>query len=462
MSTKHNCPACSAPFTVYSSLSHYCVCTKCKSLLYKNKSGWVKDAGAKNIYSEKIASAFWIGDTVTVKGDSYTVISMVGCKGNYFEWDEEDGKYLGADNYRFIELGLQDARGFLITMIEDVDGFTISQRVIPPRSCIPEETSKGDIAFFELKGSGRKLEQGNYKPTSFVGEFSYKPDIEETTYYADIMPNEGSKRGLISVEWQFNERVPHSVDFFEDTPHNFKGLDALLKDEVILERAKPLVWAKHSVFLFFGLATAFLIMAAIMKVSGDDSIITETFSYSLYEGFQKDSAVTQEVVLEDVGAMYELTLKNAPGSSADQNLDVAVDLIDANNKIVNSFETDFFIESGYDDEGTWTESESDAKLMLRLDQAGTYRFLITYANTSAYTNSISGNLEVSLNKTHVLRYYIFGFVICALLGFICMQLEAWYMYKYFKKSAGFFATENAKVFWAIAGIFIIVLLFSYL
>lgn len=462
MSTTHNCPDCSAPFTVHSQLSHYYVCAKCKVLLHKTKGNWIKEATAKSVYNDKIASALKLEDKVKIKGVDYKVVSLVGYKGNYFEWDEEDGKSLGADYYRFIELGLQDAKGFLITMIEDVDGFTVSQRVIPPRSCIPEETSKGDIAFFDLKGSGRKLEKGNYKPTSFVGEFSYKPDVEETTYYADIRTNEPNRKGIISVEWQFNERVLHSVDFFEDTPHEFKGKDALIKNELMFERAKPLVWAKNSVFLFFGLATAFLIMAAIMKVSGDDSIITETFSYSLYEGFQKDSAVTQEVVLEDVGAMYELTLKNAPGSSADQNLDVAVDLIDANNKIVNSFETDFFIESGYDDEGTWTESESDAKLMLRLDQAGTYRFLITYANTSAYTNSISGNLEVSLNKTHVLRYYIFGFVICALLGFICMQLEAWYMYKYFKKSAGFFSTENAQTFWGFVVVGIIVLVFSFL
>lgn len=462
MSTTHNCPDCSAPFTVHSLLSHYYVCTKCKSLLQKNKGGWAKDATANGVYIEKIASAFWIGDSINIKGGDYTIISLAGYKGNYFEWDEDDGKYLGADNYRFIEVGLQDAKGFFATMIEDVDGFTISQRVIPPRSCIPEETSKGDVAFFELKGSGKKLEQGNYKPTSFVGEFSYKPDVEETTYYADIRTNEPNRKGIISVEWQLNNRVPHSVEFFEDTPQEFGGLGAVIKDEVMLERAKPLVWAKNSVFLFFALAMAFLVMAAIMKVSSENLIFKETFSYGLYEGFRKDSVVTQEFELGDVGAMYELKLTNAPGTSADQTLDVVIDVVDANNKIVNSFDTDFFIETGYDDEGAWTESEKEATLLLRLDQGGVYRLLITCANTSIANNSISGNLDVKLNKTHVLRYYIFGFGICLLLGFICMQLEAWYMYKYFKKSVGFFSTEHAQVFWGVVGVIIIILLFSYL
>ncbi|MDL5046640.1 hypothetical protein QQ054_11415 [Oscillatoria amoena NRMC-F 0135] len=207
---------------------------------------------------------------------------------------------------------------------------------------------------------------------------------------------------------------------------------------------------------------AFLVMAAIMKVSSENLIFKETFSYGLYEGFRKDSVVTQEFELGDVGAMYELKLTNAPGTSDDQTLDVVIDVVDANNKIVNSFDTDFFIETGYDDEGAWTESEKEATLLLRLDQGGVYRLLITYANTSIANNSISGNLDVKLNKTHVLRYYIFGFGICLLLGFICMQLEAWYMYKYFKKSVGFFATENARVFWMIVGIFIIVIFFSYL
>ncbi len=461
MSTTHNCPACLAPFTVHSPLSHYYVCTKCKLLLHKTKKDdWEKDTTAKSVYTDKIASAFWIGDTVKVKGVDYTLVSMAGYKGNYFEWDEDDGTYRGADHYRFIEVRLQDDKGFFVSMIEDEEGFAISQRVIPPRSCIPEETSKGDVAFFELKGNGSKLEQGNYKPTSFIGEFSYKPDIDETTYYADILPNEGSKHGKLSVEWQLENKIPHSVDFFEDISYKFSNTASLIQNEAILARAKPLIWAKHSVFLFWGLAMAFLIMAAIMKVAGENFIFKEKFSYGLYDGFQKDSVVSDEIVLEDVGAMYELLIENAPGSSADQSLDVSIDVIDASNRIVNSFDTDFFIESGYDDEGAWTESEKEAKLMLRLNQAGTYRLLITCTNISAYNNSISGDLKVTLNKTHVLRYYMFGFGICALLGFVCLQLEAWYMYKYFKKSVGFFATEYAQVFWGIVGLIIIAIIFT--
>lgn len=462
MSTTHNCPDCSAPFTVYSQLSHYYVCTKCKSLLHKNNGNWAKDATANGVYIEKIASAFWIGDNINIKGVDYTIISLAGCKGNYFEWDEDDGKYLGADNYRFIEVGLQDAKGFFATMIEDVDGFTISQPVIPPRSCIPEETSKGDIAFFDLEGKGRKLEQGNYKPTSFVGEFSYKPDVEETTYYADIRTNEPNRKGIISVEWQFDNRVVHSVEFFEDTPHEFNSQSTVIKNETLLDRTKPLVWIKNSVFLFFGLAAAFLVMAMVMGLSDENSVFNESFRYSLYEDNQKDSSVSQEFVLEDDGSIYELQFDNAPSTSADQNLEVAIDVMDVNNKIVNSFEADFFVESGFDDEGPWTESESEAKLMMRLDQGGTYKFLITYTNTSTANNSISGSFRVNFYKTYVLRYYVTGFGICLLLGFICMQLEAWYMFKYFKKSVGFFATEEAKKFWGVVAFIVILILFSSL
>lgn len=87
-------------------------------------------------------------------------------------------------------------------------------------------------------------------------------------------------------------------------------------------------------------------------------------------------------------------------------------------RIVNTIEASFFSESGYDDEGSWSESTLSDYFYFRADETAEYEVTAVVAAKSLSNETRSGVLQITVSPAVLSRYFIAMFLVFALIALV--------------------------------------------
>jgi ribosomal protein L37AE/L43A len=419
------CNNCGTPFQLNNPDTKILSCKSCNSI-----NAIEKDKVSLIDYINSAPAGLWkleLGISGVVKDKAYTIVGHAVYQGVSYEWEDEDKSY-DKTNWKYHEWVLSSENGELLYLIEDQEGYSFSKNYIP-KTTFKATVKKSNLNFFQSEkyndsnlnfnashieyASGesfRIIEKGKYSLVGLEGEFSYIPELNEQLLSFEY--NNGK-----SIEWRtLLDETPLEVEFFnsyrvdvEKLAYIFNFQDEIKKFEKIRERRKA--FFKLAIFPY---ATSLIcIILAIFCMQTGTTIYTKDVPLS---SINEDGLILQSWEFNELGNIYEITLKaNMPDNTESW---VGAELLDNENMPINAFEGDFWRESGYDDEGKWSESALSTSKLFKLTKAGRYSLrLFAEGNPSNMSGINDGNVKVSLVKNVLIaRFFVVSAILALTLG----------------------------------------------
>ncbi len=396
--TALSCPNCSSSLSPRED-SQALVCAACGSVLDLTKAVGQK-CDTMNFGANPPLSFLRLGLEGTIFGKRVQIIGRIRYRCTMKEWDEEDNCYTrGTWVYDEWQLVTED-KGYIF-IEEDSEGYRLFQKFTPNLSQMPEEEAEF-IALEQSVGRLRVMERGTASVNFFEGEFTWVPKSGDSSRYVDI----GTDNPLYAIEWRLergsSDKV-EEVEFYRGrTSNRIELLECFGQkaelEKAVAERRSDLeykVWG----WSYFALSLFLLVMA--WNTRGDGTRIFEK-SISLNE-IPAEGRLVGPIELKQVNTVYNLNLVSSiPTNSAAWG---AVELLDSDYASINAVEGDFWSETGYDDEGSWAESDLSSNYYFRLEKPGTYyaRFFVEKETASTGTLSLRVYEGVLLS-----RYFLVG------------------------------------------------------
>ncbi len=346
------CKSCGSTLHQYNPNSETIICEHCGT----NST----DTNARNIAAKKSNSAYQAPENPilqlykTFKYDAMTwqIIGCISYVGYVREWDSEDDVW-ESNPWKYNSWWVINEAREIAWIIHDSTGYKWSRKTI----------MKGRIPEYN-----RSYEEGSWNIVSAVGEFSFFPTIggASTTYEKDA----NSIEILLDAKGKKKE-----VEAFINSPikplHLFKAFNKtkLLADLKRSNLALKIIAA--SVFcLLFGFFILNTISKTILQVP------TETIQHPLSKelinlgGFELD----KKSLLK-----FQFT-SSIPRGDGSFEADVVIQ--DHRQRVVSILPISLWRTSGYDSDGSWTESNREASPLLNLPANQKYTLWLkpTYLN----------------------------------------------------------------------------------
>ncbi|WP_291725461.1 hypothetical protein [Bernardetia sp.] len=158
-----------------------------------------------------------------------------------------------------------------------------------------------------------------------------------------------------------------------------------------------------------GAAAAISFLVFLLSLFSDGTPIATT-KVDTQDIDKKEGYLSKPIKIDDIGTNYNIEWSVQFKSTQNQGMYVVVELLDKEKNVINAVESDFWYESGYDSEGSWTESETSSSKYFKFTEEGDY-FARIYAQTdSTYFNSRTGSqavIKFTVNEGALLsRYFL--------------------------------------------------------
>lgn len=324
------------------------------------------------------------------------------------EWDEEDHLYT-VDTWSYDEWILVGEGKEYLFIEEDEEGYFGYEKITPNLPQAPPQ-SGGYISLFKEHPEQLIGEMGTTRIVYLEGEFSWLPRCGQRSRYAEYSFD--GKRYSIEASLsgeEGNEEIGE-VEFFEGTPLSlleiataFSLRDTLAEEESRIERVGELRgWS----WLFF-LSSLFLLLLLTSSLASSPEVIAG--GSQRLENLGPGGMILGPFELSRKGEIYRMKLAiDIPDNSGAYG---QVELLDEDKAPLATVEGDFWRESGYEDGERWSESETDASLLFKLEEPGRY-----YARLSSeLERPVSGKLHYTVYRGESLsRYYLLGLILTLL------------------------------------------------
>lgn len=443
-----NCKNCGNALSVINPRAKYISCQYC---------GAVSDASSEEHQvlmsmappqQHKPFSFIKVGMIATFFDKKYQVISRTRWQQDYFEyWSEEGETGYSRELWVYDEWLMISEQRTYFYLIEDKDGYFISNEFIPSAPSLPDEHSR---SWTLNTNAGKAIiqEYGSAKVIYFEGESNYQIKTDDIVQFAMY------RRGLteFSAEWRMskdNETIKE-IEFFKESP--IKRRDVMVAFEANAEldqlRSKGHFW-EWLMYSAAGLAIFCGVMLFMGITHQEKTMFTQQFSlFDMYEdvtesGEQnfiipeennptnpsdttangvKKSITSDPIIIEEKG-LYKIKLSTIFDGTNEEVFVVAY-FSDASGEIINYFDKTFGVYSGYDDEGYWSEQELSTKKYVVVKEPGTY-----YATVLAKSNTNPrGNATISIYKDILYRkYYIIGLIASIIVALIFRYITKTYL-----------------------------------
>jgi hypothetical protein len=395
------CPHCSltTPRTLKNTRLISCSCLTVSSL---DDTGRVEKF-KKLRHSIKNFTPDWLknGCKIEYNLKEYTATGIFSYSATWQEWNANSKRwdigtstsreyYFRAENDFELCLMAEEGRFFIRHEITNLDEFTKSK-------------------FFdeEMKNI---FEKGDFVLSAFIGEDDEPLDEQKYFYqvYSDIngdIIGEGTEEDFRQKKLRFYRKTLLSIFELESLHVKYNPKFAELISE-------------HGKYNF------------LRKVSGIPALIFLVFwinSYQFKDQYIKAGSSSFKILMkvdENSGqpkSMFSCNLEkeknytmltNCYFSESEGEVEIALSVIKKpENKLINAINCSFYSESGYDNEGSWTESVVTDDFQFKVPESGEYEFIATplqgYDPTDAkYSKSwTSGNFKVFIHETKVSRWY---------------------------------------------------------
>ncbi|MCB0836644.1 MAG: hypothetical protein KDE26_06920 [Bacteroidetes bacterium] len=398
-----NCTGCGASLSVINPRAKYIACQYCGSVLdADSEEHQILEALGKPD-RHKPFSFIRLGQEATFNGKTYQVIARTRWLMKYKEyWVEEGESGYSNEVWIYDEWLMIDANRTYFYLVEDKSGYMISEEIIPETPTLL--TNDLRMSFFQKQPRQIVREYGGAEVTHFEGESNYAIKKGDRIQFAMFR-----ERGIeYSAEWRLDDSGQEikEVEFFREIPiSRRKVVEAFANNEEI-EKLKIRESKWQFVFNVAAATGVVLLILFLYSLASNGNLIHEQ-EFSVVSIKNENEVISQPISIEEPG-MYQLDM-DIVFLTENSSTYIFAYILDENKTAISTIDGDFYHETGYDDEGKWTESSTSSSKIFRLQEPGTY-YVQLFQDTPT---SAMGTLKIGLRSGILLsRYFLIGFFIC--------------------------------------------------
>lgn len=384
-----NCPSCGTGLSQFNASAQTLVCPTCGS--YVAIGSGEPEVSGKTRKLPKSPVPITLGKTVAIEGAEYAVLGRV----MYMGWDDED-------RWEWNEwmLGAEDGR--MLWLSYDENGFSIFTK-----KRLREQFDARNSSVLTM-GELRIPIRENY-PAKIVGaegELTWRAQENERLHMA-----EGAQAGKRYSVQQTDEEI----EVYEGRAVDEEKLAAAFGDETWLAAIAQRKQRRGNRQLIASLCILFAIgaLALAMVASALGEQVQQTSVPLRSDG----TASTIPVAFDSAGRPSVVSLQLNGTLNTNTYLDVDVGIVAPDNTESYLFTKSFWHETGYDDEGAWTDIQSRGNGIFVPLSAGEHRLTVTVDPTSTFRGDISA--QVTIRRNIVMAQWLVGYaVVIGIVGVI--------------------------------------------
>lgn len=401
-----NCTGCGASLSVLNPRAQYIACQYCGSVLDVNSEEHkiLKELGKPDRH--RPISFIRLGQEATFNGRTYMVIARTRMRMKYKEyWSEEGESGYSNEVWIFDEWLLIDEYRTYFYLIEDKEGFKVSEEIIPETPMLLPRNLR--MSFFKKQSKQIVREYGGSEVIYFEGESNYQIRTGDLVRFAMF-----TERGIeYSVEWRVDKDGDDikEIEFFREIPvSRRKVIEAFSNNEEIeLLKQKEAKWR----FIFrVALFTMIALFALLLYSFINDGKPVYQQDFNIQTLQEETASLSQPIEIKEAG-LYKLFL-TTPYFTQNSEFYAFGYILDKDSLAINTIDGSFYWYEGYEDGEKWTEKDLSTSKVFRLTEPGTY-FIQLYKSGELPGKPVAGTLKVSVNRGVLLsRYFIFAIIIC--------------------------------------------------
>jgi len=404
-----NCTGCGNALTVLHPRAKHIACPYCGSVLDVNSEAHdiLKKMG--NPERHEPLSFIRLGMTAEFEGRTYQVIARTRYLQKYQEyWREEGESGYSSEVWRYDEWLLIDNRRTYFYLIEDEEGYWISEEIVPEKPMMPPKSRR--MSFFNGQRDQIVKEFGKANVIYFEGESNYQIKEGDELQFA-MYDHSGIN---YSVEWRMKGPSEIAeIEFFKETPiSRRKVLEAFRNNEELdALRKREAGWRYVSKVARF--ATLIFAVLSFFSCSYSGKKVFEQV-IPLQEIITANGLTTDpvEVAKDDV---YRFGME-VQGLAENSEVYLFAYILDSSRQVVNKLDKEMFFYAGYDSDGRWTETQLDHSERYKLGKGETY-YLQIFADTDNPA-LVTGNLNLKVEQGVMMtRYFFISMIISMLVMF---------------------------------------------
>lgn len=404
-----NCSGCGSALEVFNPRAKYIACQYCGNVLDNNSDDHQIMMSLAPPEQHKPFSFIKVGLVATFFGKDYQVIARTRWQQDYYEyWSEDGSSGYSRELWIYDEWLMISEQRTYFYLIEDKDGYHISEEIIPDKPSLPSDDSYWSF----MKNHREQIinEYGAAQVIHFEGESNYNIKINDTIQFASYK----HKNDIYNAEWRINDETNEikEIEFFKEVKVSKKEIMIAFENNEELDtlRSKGDFWQ----WMFFGSAASAAVLLFLLFSSfggGNEPVYEQTFSFEMID----DSAgvMTAPIKIEKTG-LHCIEL-HATFYNENKEIFLLANLLDEEKKIINDLDGNFSVYTGYEDGEYYSEIEDNSTKLVNVKETGTY-----YAQILADSDDgLVGEARFVINRGYVLsRYYFLGFLLMGILAFI--------------------------------------------
>ena len=417
------CSSCGGELQLISKRTKFVGCPHCGSVADANSTAYKVIAKMDKPSNYPTYSFLRLGMIGTFDGVKYKIIGRTRFRMDYKEyWSDDSGSGYSNEVWHYDEWQLLGENFTFFYLIEDIEGFKISDMIYPAYPNLPKGTS---IKSFESNSEKKINEYGTVKVIYFEGEATYEVKVGNLHNFALY---KGGYQQSFVVETRLNGRgEAKEVSFYKEkylAPAKcleFFAEDERVKDfySVFNQKKKQRKIFRISYTL---ICLVFFFMAFFSLVEND--IFVQDMPLTNYKETQRTDSLTEYQFytdyfeMKEIGKVYNLNVNVVMPDNMDGYTEIEVQ--DSKGNVINEIVGNFYRASGDEawSEGGesgvehWEENETSFNEVYQLDSAGKYRVKMITQISKHYPESVQYTVRVS--ETTLTRYYLLGFFISLL------------------------------------------------
>ncbi|MDX2245311.1 MAG: DUF4178 domain-containing protein [Bacteroidia bacterium] len=410
-----NCTGCGASLSVLNPRAQNIACQYCGSVLDVNSEQHqiLSALGKPDRYHP--LSFIRLGMTGTFNGKTYQVIARTRVRMKYKEYWAEDGETgYSNETWIFDEWLMIDANRTYFYLIEDKEGYLISEEIIPETpSLLPSNLR---MSLFQKQSPQIVREYGDAEIIHFEGESNYRITTGDRLRFAMYRD-----RGIeYSVEWRLEKDGASikEIEFFREVPVSRRKLIEAFSNNEEIEKLRESEGKWRFVFQVSSLSMVALLVMLIYSIAySGKTVFRQDFEI---QNLNSSSPVVSQDIVVDEGGLFSLDME-VEFMTQNSEFYAFAYIMDADSGAISTVENDFYYYAGYEDGESWTESDMSVSKVFRLKEPGNYH-LELYKNVETGIPESSGTMKIELKKGILLsRYFILGLIILAIPTFIAFS-----------------------------------------
>ncbi len=396
-----NCTGCGNALSVLNPRAKYISCQYCGSVLDAHSEDHEILMAMSPPDSHKPLSFVKVGMIANFFDKKYQVIARTRWRQDYYEyWSEEGETGYSKEIWIYDEWLLISEQRTYFYLVEDKEGFYISNEIIPDEPSLPGESNRW--SFMKNQRNQIIREYGAAEVVYFEGESNYQIKINDTINFASYK----HKNLVYAAEWRIDSttNLIKEIEFFkEEKISNKDVMKAFEANEELGFLRKKIELRRWLAYGSAALAALFFVMMIGGLATKKTTIFEQTIPLSSID--DEYGIVSQPIVIEK-GGLHCLKISGKL-TVANTEAYVLAYFMDKDSAVVNYLDGDFGYYTGYD-EGYWAEQEGDNEKLVKVTETGTY-----YAKLMGDKEDLTGG-EITISVVSgvkIVRYYVWGFII---------------------------------------------------